>query len=124
MLAGLIPTVIILALYVSFSPPCPGEESHLLRGIKTSEPTVYRRKHLAWYTAVTVFIFSAGASVWWISSNRAEAPERWSKKHLEWRIQIIDWLSAILYCEFLAFVSPVQACTLIVFPQWVLRFHR
>jgi hypothetical protein len=76
MLAGLIPTVAYARRSLS---PCPGEESHLLRGIKTSKPTVYRRRHLARYAAVTLFVFSTGAMAWWISSNRAEEPERRSK---------------------------------------------
>ncbi|KAF8918998.1 PQ loop repeat-domain-containing protein [Mucidula mucida] len=112
-LAGLLPTVIILAIYYSLCditllvqvyyyrskklrtlPQTP-----LLSGQLRPQETPVRVLALR-YTAAVVFIFVTGVVAWWISGadgveedqERPELPTR-----IKWTVQILGWSSAVLY---------------------------
>lgn len=150
-LAGLLPTVIILALYVSCSetllmwwqlndldlqyticdiillfqiyfyrwartkhvepklitPEHDTEETSLLVAplVNNTDKTDCQRllKIFAQYSAAILFVFASGVISWWISTrSQAEdgVPQSPSEPEIsEWKIQLIGWASAILYCK-------------------------
>jgi hypothetical protein len=62
-------------------------------------------RHIARYAAAVFFVFIAGISAWWLNNDHVDEQDEGSKP-LEWNIQVIGWLSAILYCGFLDVLVP------------------
>ncbi|ESK90447.1 ybr147w-like protein [Moniliophthora roreri MCA 2997] len=122
-LAHLLPTVIILALYYSLcdllllvqiyyyrwkgskSPRSSPQERveervPLLSEERVSPNTESGTKILLRYTGCLIFVFVVGVIAWWISSfmnQHPPAPPRDRSKSLTWTIQILGWTSAVLF---------------------------
>lgn len=116
--AGLLPTVIILAIYYSL---CDltllgqiyfyrwkrstianerGERSPLLHGESRApqQEKVSTRLLLVRYTAAVLFVIATGVIAWWISSGleKEESPDV-PDEAVGWKIQLVGWTSAALY---------------------------
>lgn len=146
LLGGLLPTVILLALYVSILPILylsrfiimdaqytfcdvilfiqiyyyrwlnqnaeapllsegsePGEESSLLDNNSRQyqeKQSPSTKRVLAQYTAAYIFVFAMGIAAWMLNGN-ASKDDSTSKpaEGLQWKIQVIGWSSAVLYCQ-------------------------
>ncbi|KAI3616075.1 ybr147w-like protein [Moniliophthora roreri] len=125
-LAHLLPTVIILALYYSLcdllllvqiyyyrwkgskSPRSSPQERveervPLLSEERVSPNTESGTKILLRYTGCLIFVFVVGVIAWWISSfmnQHPPAPPRDRSKSLTWTIQILGWTSAVLFVSY------------------------
>ncbi|KAK0464460.1 PQ loop repeat-domain-containing protein [Desarmillaria tabescens] len=123
-LAGLLPTVIILAVYYSvcdlallcqvyyyrwkdgrpiFTSRCDYEGTReettpLLPGDARIEDALPMRVLVLRYAGAVVFIFATGILAWWISGGAEEDEEpRDIPTHIKWTVQILGWTSAVLY---------------------------
>jgi len=125
-LAGLLPTVIILAVYYTLCdlvllfqiyfyrwgnrirtprPPDvssadqPGERSPLLNHNLVQEKTVSSGRLFLQYAAAVLFVCATGVVAWWISKGvqKDETEPKHRAKDLDWIIQLIGWTSASLY---------------------------
>ncbi|RDB18024.1 putative vacuolar amino acid transporter YPQ1 [Hypsizygus marmoreus] len=110
---GLLPTVIILALYYTAcdllllgqiyyyrwkqNRSLSHEHEPLLTGQCIEEHTPMKRL-LIRYTACLLFVFATGVLGWWIG-NVTEDEKRPSPPQgdLRWQIQVLGWTSAVLY---------------------------
>jgi hypothetical protein len=99
-----------------FLPDRPREESPLLcddiQKSNTSQKTTTARKHVAGYISALLFVFVAGITAWWISSS-CHVKRRQNSKPLEWKIQILGWISAILYRKFLHYINILSQSNLV-----------
>ncbi|KDQ25593.1 hypothetical protein PLEOSDRAFT_1066693 [Pleurotus ostreatus PC15] len=110
--AGLLPTVIIVAAYIyyyrwkkSSRLASSDERAPLLATVNAEDvglqqEQVMPAKALAIrYASASLFVCAAGVTAWWISSITAsdeEIPQH-PRKALRWEIQAIGWTSAMLY---------------------------
>jgi len=122
-LAGLLPTVIVLGLYYTVCDtillfqiyyyrwekkrrldPHPAssdsvtEQTHLLQ--QGNVDPVSQRKHrlFAQYAGGVLFVFATGIVSWWISARPGGTPQKPSGPKIpEFTIQLIGWTSAVLY---------------------------
>ncbi|EPQ54657.1 PQ-loop-domain-containing protein [Gloeophyllum trabeum ATCC 11539] len=128
-MAGLLPTVIILAVYYTLcdvillvqiyyyrwtskregpsmvSDVAPdittvGEETPLLSDSRESSREEFSvRREFVKFGGALLFVFAAGVLGWWISGyiGKAEGSPNSPDDHLEWRSQVLGWISAALY---------------------------
>ncbi|KAJ7610683.1 hypothetical protein B0H17DRAFT_1118018 [Mycena rosella] len=120
-LAGLLPTIILIAVYYSLCDitlmfqiyfyrwkrgrsgrPTPHEETPLLLGdndAETSQSKVSAVVVILRYAGALVFVIITGILAWWISSNtdKTEAPPKHPSATIRWTVQILGWSSAVLY---------------------------
>ncbi|KAJ6585064.1 PQ loop repeat-domain-containing protein [Mycena capillaripes] len=118
-LANLLPTVIIIAVYYSLcdiilliqiyyyrwrgarTAPGPEEETPLLAGnnSQSSQNIVPPGVLVLRYAAALIFVFSTGALAWWVSRNteKTEEPPKHPTATVQWTVQILGWSSAVLY---------------------------
>jgi len=128
-MAGLLPTMIILAVYYSvcditllfqiyyyrYTHPVrlvvsvpgvvvsneAGEESPLLQnvnqdGVSKAHPSL--AKQIARYLLAFAFVIATGVVAWLASQQNTEKPDTGRFKDvIEWRSQVIGWMSAVLY---------------------------
>lgn len=58
------------------------------------------RRKILQYSAAITFICAAGVVAWAISEKMDDGSEPSDRKEvLEWKSQLLGWLSAILFCE-------------------------
>ncbi|KAG8928121.1 hypothetical protein FRC02_007357 [Tulasnella sp. 418] len=118
MMAGLIPTVIILALYYTLCDiillfqiyyyrrkmqrqepqALPSEQTQLLPSSKSSKPASsdWMPGARVQYCLAFLFIVGTGFAAWYINHPRepvTDAPE----EILEWKSQVLGWISAVSY---------------------------
>ncbi|KAJ7927970.1 PQ loop repeat-domain-containing protein [Mycena leptocephala] len=117
-LANLLPTVIIIAIYYSLcdlilmiqiyyyrwkrasSFRGPEEETPLLSENNSETPhKVSPGVLILRYTGALIFVFSTGVLAWWISRNaeKTEEPPKHPTATVGWIVQILGWTSAVLY---------------------------
>ncbi|TFK40840.1 PQ loop repeat-domain-containing protein [Crucibulum laeve] len=117
-LAGLLPTVIILALYYSLCDvillcqiyyyrwkrgrsalACDAEEQTPLLS-ENNRPAQHEPAKLLVirYTSALLFVIAVGVSAWWLSNDVQETsvPEI-PENETPWSVQILGWTSAVLY---------------------------
>ncbi|KAK7048432.1 PQ-loop-domain-containing protein [Favolaschia claudopus] len=117
MLAHLLPTVIIIAVYYTLcdmvllvqiyyyrwrGANCDAEEAPLLPGNRSGNSTsdiVPTRVLVLRYLAALIFVFATGVLAWWISLNteKVEEPPHHPTAAVRWTVQIFGWASAVLY---------------------------
>jgi len=111
-LGGLLPTVIILALYYSvcdvillaqiyyyrwtrskqlFHPPEREPLLHQPRQEPTTNSVLLLR-----YTAALIFVVAVGVMAWWIG-NVVDAKPTPPPQKIRWEVQVLGWTSAVLY---------------------------
>ncbi|GLB38390.1 putative protein with repeated motif present between transmembrane helices in cystinosin, yeast ERS1p, mannose-P-dolichol utilization defect 1, and other hypothetical proteins [Lyophyllum shimeji] len=110
-LGGLLPTVIILALYYSVCDLILLAQIYYYRWKRTrqlsrpleQEPLLQTRHErprnlplLLRYTAALVFVVVVGVMAWWISSVLDARPTSPPTK-IRWEAQVLGWTSAVLY---------------------------
>ena len=81
------------------------ETTHLLSQADGELPTVEGvyppRLQLLKYLGAVIFVFATGIAAWAISEKLHQGEEDPSRPEeiLEWRSQVLGWISAVLYCE-------------------------
>ncbi|KAF7365137.1 PQ-loop-domain-containing protein [Mycena venus] len=112
-LAHLLPTIIIIALYYSLCDITlliqiyyykwkqarrTEEETPLLSGNNTPA-IVPTRVLILRYIGALIFVVSTGVLAWWISRNteKTEEPPKQPTAAVQWTVQILGWTSAVLY---------------------------
>ncbi|ETW81686.1 hypothetical protein HETIRDRAFT_173361 [Heterobasidion irregulare TC 32-1] len=130
-MAGLLPTVILLAIYYSLCDIIllfqiyyyrrrksvaharssditvndASETTHLLSQADGELPTVEGvyppRLQLLKYLGAVIFVFATGIAAWAISEKLHQGKEDPSRPEeiLEWRSQVLGWISAVLYLK-------------------------
>ncbi|KAJ3822861.1 PQ loop repeat-domain-containing protein [Lentinula raphanica] len=120
-LAGLLPTVIILGVYYTLcdlillfqvyyyrwkarkNSVTEGETTPLLNTVNNhqnkDEPLSSTQKTVIRYVGALLFVVIIGVLAWWISSNIEipEKPPKHRSSSLTWAVQILGWTSAICY---------------------------
>lgn len=92
---------------------------------------LYRRvlAVVAPYALGTFFVLSVGTAAYWIHTNGSEDHQgdknvRVRKDVLEWRSQLLGWISAVLYCEWLFHEGVHIYILLILLYKWAHEYHK
>ncbi|KAF9013230.1 PQ loop repeat-domain-containing protein [Cyathus striatus] len=119
-LAGLLPTVILLAFYYSLCDIillcqvyyyrwkrsgviCNTEDQREREPLLRSDNTPVIQQHVpvnvlvVRYTCALLFVISVGVSAWWLSSDIQETNPEYTEEKAQWYIQVLGWSSAVLY---------------------------
>ncbi|KAL0961426.1 hypothetical protein HGRIS_006372 [Hohenbuehelia grisea] len=119
-IAGLLPTVILLAVYYTLcdailllqiyyyrrrkrsravSPSPQRERSPLLLPKQEGPAPIPTKILVIRYTAAVLFVCATGVIAWWISGGPSDEEEhpKHPRQASKWAIQLIGWTSAILY---------------------------
>jgi solute carrier family 66 (lysosomal lysine-arginine transporter), member 1 len=87
------------------SPLLPPEHAHEGRN---SPSSVFRES--AKYGGAILFVYAAGVAAWWVSEHLNAGKDRSKPEEvLEWRSQVMGWISAVLYrgCHVSMITGPI-----------------
>lgn len=80
------------------------EETPLLGGgdgnsIPESKPSVWQE--FAKYAGALLFVFAVGVAAWAVDGfiHRDQARSKPEEEVIEWRSQVLGWVSAVMYCK-------------------------
>ena len=102
-------------------PTGPIEDTPLLGN--PGEPNI--KNEVLRYSLCLVFVFAAGVMAWAIDSKiHGPSPPSEPEGIVEWRSQVLGWISAMLFCTLSAFINCVLLHSFPILLQWALAYHR